>query len=35
MTLFTLGAAGDEAYAANAAVLTLMVGASSFAAPSP
>ena len=33
MTLFTLGTAGDETYAANAAVLTLMVGASAFAAP--
>jgi heat shock protein HslJ len=34
VTLFTVGAAGDEIYAANAAVLTLMLGASSFTAPS-
>ncbi|HET9085871.1 MAG TPA: META domain-containing protein [Candidatus Limnocylindrales bacterium] len=34
MTLFTVGTAGDEIYAANAAVLTLMVGASTFTAPS-
>lgn len=33
VTLFTLGASGDKIYAANAAVLTLMVGASMFTAP--
>jgi hypothetical protein len=33
MTLFTVGTAGDDIYAANAAVLTLMVGASTFTAP--
>jgi len=33
LTLFTLGASGDKIYAANAAVLTLMVGASMFSAP--
>jgi heat shock protein HslJ len=33
LTLFTLGASGDKTYAANAAVLTLMVGASTFTAP--
>jgi heat shock protein HslJ len=33
VTLFTVGGAGDEIYAANAAVLTLMVGASTFTAP--
>ena len=34
LTLFTVGTAGDDIYAANAAVLTLMVGASTFSAPS-
>ena len=34
LTLFTVGTAGDDIYAANAAVLTLMVGASTFTAPS-
>ncbi len=34
LTMFTVGTAGDDIYAANAAVLTLMVGASAFAAPS-
>jgi heat shock protein HslJ len=33
LTLFTLGVSGDKTYAANAAVLTLMVGASTFSAP--
>ena len=33
LTLFTLGGAGEDVYAANAAVLTLMVGASTLAAP--
>ena len=33
VTIFTVGAAGDEIYAANAAVMTLMVGASTFTAP--
>jgi heat shock protein HslJ len=33
LTLFTLGASGDKTYAANAAVLTLMVGASTFTVP--
>ena len=33
LTLFTLGASGDKTYAANAAVLTLMVGASTFTTP--
>jgi heat shock protein HslJ len=34
LTLFTVGLAGEDIYAANAAVLTLMVGASAFTAPS-
>ena len=34
LTLFTVGTAGDDIYAANAAVLTLMIGASTFTAPS-
>ena len=33
VTIFTVGAAGDETDAANAAVMTLMVGASTFTAP--
>jgi hypothetical protein len=33
LQLFTVGTAGDETYAANAAVLTLMIGASTFTAP--
>ena len=33
LTLLTVGTAGDDIYAANAAVLTLMVGASTFTAP--
>jgi|tagenome__1003787_1003787.scaffolds.fasta_scaffold20977907_4 heat shock protein HslJ len=33
LTVFTVGSAGEDIYAANAAVLTLMVGASTFAAP--
>jgi heat shock protein HslJ len=33
LTLFTLGSSADKTYAANAAVLTLMVGASTFTAP--
>ena len=34
LTMFTVGTAGEDIYAANAAVLTLMVGASTFTAPS-
>jgi len=34
LTMFTVGTAGEDIYAANAAVLTLMMGASTFTAPS-